>query len=90
MITDKQVRVFYNSAAWLSLRQYKLSLNPLCQACQMSGIITPGKEVHHMRPIRKFWDDRFNVKFLLSLCDPCHGELEADIKEQERVKGYEG
>ena len=90
MITDKQVKAFYNSMAWLRLRQVKLSLNPLCEACQMSGIITSATDVHHMRPVRLFWDDRFDLKYLLSLCASCHGDIEMEVREQEKAKVYGG
>ena len=86
-ITDKQIKEFYNSASWKWTRRAKLMRDPLCEACQMSEVITPANKVHHMRPIRLFWNDRFNMKFLLSLCWSCHSQMEAEIKEQEKTGG---
>lgn len=81
-VTDAEVIKFYNSAGWKWTRKAKLCQDPLCQACQMAQpqLLTPGREVHHMRPIREFWDDRFDMKFLLSLCTPCHTQMEDEIR----------
>jgi 5-methylcytosine-specific restriction protein A len=86
MVTDKDIERFYNSKGWKMLRQFKLCENPLCRACAISSVITPAVEIHHMRPIRKFWDDRFDIKFLLSLCLPCHTSVEDEVRNNAKEK----
>jgi 5-methylcytosine-specific restriction protein A len=83
-ITDADVKKFYDSHGWRCTRKAKLIKDTLCQACLMSQVITPAIEVHHLKPIRLFWDDRFNEKFLLSLCMSCHSIMEAEIRGQAR------
>ncbi len=90
MITDEDVRRFYDSGSWKMLRQTKLSLNPLCQSCSMNGgKLMPAIQVHHLISIRteQGWQERFNVKLLLSLCTPCHSIMESEIREQEKARG---
>lgn len=86
-VTNQDVINFYNSAAWKQTREAKLAENPLCQASAMSGqvdVVAVG--VHHMLPIRTHWEKRFDMKFLLSLCIPCHTSMEDEIR-REKARG---
>ncbi len=89
-MTDADVRRFYDSRSWKRLRQTKLSLSPLCQACTINGgTITAAVQVHHLISIRteQGWQERFNIKLLLSLCTSCHSMMEAEIRGQEKARG---
>ncbi len=89
MTTDEDARKFYDCRSWKRLRQTKLSLDPLCQACSMNGTIAVAVQAHHMVSIRteQGWEERFNIKLLLSLCTPCHSVMESEIREQEKAMG---
>jgi len=81
-ITDAQVDTFYRSAAWKRTRQHKLSLNPLCETCKLSNEIVKAVIVHHSLPIRKYWDLRFDMRYLFSLCESCHMSVEDEIRRE--------
>jgi len=62
---------FYNSKAWRSLRNYKIQINPLCEICERKGLLEPGKEIDHIVAIK---DDgpRLSLNNLQTLCKSCH------------------
>ena len=76
----REYRRLYKSAAWQRTRQYKLSLNPLCERCLLSDIVTEATVVHHRDgghkgDVTKFFD----VEGLEALCKSHHdrdGQLE--------------
>ena len=64
---------FYNSKEWHDLRNYKWEqADGLCELCRKKGIIREGKEVHHIEPIEKNWNKRFDYDNLILLCPDCH------------------
>ncbi len=70
-------RAFYNSQAWKSCRDaYRRSKSGLCERCLKRGIIKPGAEVHHIRPLTP--DNIGNPNVTLNwdnlelLCKDCH------------------
>ena len=83
-VTDEQIRDFYNSRSWKMTREAKLAEAPLCQAHAMSNQVVVAVGVHHMLPIRTHWEKRFDMKFLLSLCTPCHTSMEDEIRQGRR------
>jgi 5-methylcytosine-specific restriction protein A len=85
MSTDEE-RAFYLSPCWQSLRKQKLALDPLCQCCEQSSKVVPASMVHHMLPILQFPEERLNIKFLLSLCIPCHQVMESEQRAIEIEK----
>tara|TARA_R100001244_G_scaffold132156_2_gene107339 strand:+ start:2188 stop:2511 length:324 start_codon:yes stop_codon:yes gene_type:complete len=62
---------FYNTKKWRSLRNYYIQMNPLCKECDRHGILTPGKEVDHIIPLR-LGGDPYRMNNLQSLCRSCH------------------
>lgn len=80
IVTDAQVVQFYNSAAWKRTREFKLAHEPLCETCKLSGEVVPAVQVHHSLPIRTHWDERFDQRYLFSLCDACHCAVEDEIR----------
>ena len=45
--------------------------NPLCVRCKKNGLITPGKDVDHITPIR-LGGEIYDYDNLQTLCKPCH------------------
>ena len=80
--TDKQIIKFYNSVAWKRARLAKLNRDPLCSTCKLAGLIVPAVTVHHSLPVRTHWSLRFDVRYLFSLCEPCHKSIEGEIKSR--------
>ena len=52
--------------------------NPICENCHAAGIITPGTEVHHVKPIDTGANDMertrlaYDMSNLQTLCHKCH------------------
>lgn len=67
--TKASVDGFYKSAKWLKLRQYKLSLNPLCEYCEKRGRLNRAKIIDHIEPIIDGNDElALDLDNLQSLC----------------------
>jgi len=49
---------------------------PLCYMCRMRGKITPAMDVHHIKSVRTHPELRLEWDNLMSLCRPCHREIE--------------
>ena len=80
-VRDKRSTAFYNSAAWIRLRDYVLSrANYQCQVCRRAGRITPATEVHHKMPIRVDWSRRLDERNLIAVCHRCHMMEERKMK----------
>lgn len=70
---NSKVEKFYSSKQWQQLREYiKARDNYLCQDCLKEGRITIANQVHHIEPILKDWDKRFDEDNLVSLCNEHH------------------
>jgi 5-methylcytosine-specific restriction protein A len=85
----KERRKWYNKERWNRLREWKLTLNPLCEICEQHGIHTPAVDVHHIKSPFGESDneaDRYELFFdldnLQSICKECHGRLHHE--EQRR------
>ena len=76
---DKDSQKFYHSAAWQSVRDRKLALNPLCEACEQAGRVTVAKVVHHSIPV-KDGTHKLELRYLVSLCHACHNKIETEIE----------
>lgn len=73
------MRQFYNSTAWRSLRNYKIQINPLCESCERKGLTEPAREIDHIEAI-KDGGKNLSLSNLQSLCRSCHASKSA--KEQ--------
>ena len=62
---------FYQSAAWIKLRNQKRILNPLCEYCLKEGKVVGMEIVDHIKPISE-GGDPLHLSNLQSLCDKCH------------------
>lgn len=65
------MRLFYSSRRWRSVRLYHLQRNPLCKNCHDVSIIKGADVVDHIQPIRQ-GGDPYNELNLQSLCKVCH------------------
>ena len=69
---------FYGSRAWKSLRQWKITNQPLCEVCELEGRVKPAEEVHHARVFRSSptkegkWELFLSPENLISICSMHH------------------
>lgn len=56
-------------ATWQSVRNMKLSRDPLCERCERDVVAVL---VHHIKPIETHPELRLDMGNLMSLCQPCH------------------
>jgi len=92
--TDKRENInhkaVYNTKRWRQIRIEKLKQDPLCEECLSKKIITPGVEVHHIKPVSsgKTIKDKqalgFDKSNLKTLCQTCHKQTHNDNNR----KGY--
>jgi len=76
---------FYNSKRWRSLRNYYISMFPLCELCEKSGFITPGEDVDHKIPMR-LGGQWTSIENLQTLCKPCHNRKTARESKKKFIK----
>ena len=73
MTYHKKYNSFYQSSRWRTLRDLVFAeYTGLCQQCLRKGIVTEGKEVHHIEPIETTWARRYDRNNLTLLCAECH------------------
>jgi len=87
--SDKKERVkkhnekwnhYYGSVAWKHLRDYYMSLHPLCKDCAIESRSVPADECHHVVPWSWFtleedkWAALLDVDNLCPLCRTHHLE----------------
>lgn len=78
---------FYQQKKWRDLReQVFLEANGLCEECLKKGIITEGREIHHIVPIEKDWSKRFDRNNLICLCPSCHNFAHERISPLQEFK----
>lgn len=77
LITTEGRQSFYNSTKWRALRDYKISLQPLCEECLKKNRLKPATEVHHIKDISDCptFENALNYEGLLSLCKSCHSSI---------------
>lgn len=104
MAKDKDYRQLIHTTAWIRLRRWKLTHNPLCERCAQDGIVTAATEVHHVTPVECGLSRMekqalmFNPTNLQSLCHDCHvrthtemgraGKAYAKNRAAERLKRF--
>ena len=69
---DQEMRRFYNSPAWRTVRKLKLSRSPVCEECYKSGRIERAIIADHILPAREYPSKRLDIDNLQSLCYGCH------------------
>lgn len=75
---NKKYADFYACGEWKRMRQYKLSINPLCEVCMRDNKKTIATIVHHVHEIRTNlgWEKRLDINNLESICQSCHNKEE--------------
>ena len=77
-VRDAALTAFYHSRTWIKLqpvilaKYHKLDL----WAYYVDHTIVAAEMVHHIRPIRTNWENRFSVGNLIPLSDRNHGQIE--------------
>lgn len=76
---EKEYVEFYSSTAWRKKRKQALRRDEyICRRCKNEfGLITIAEEVHHIVPTKVDWDKRLKLANLMSLCKPCHQQIES-------------
>ncbi|MHB9056236.1 MAG: HNH endonuclease [Paludibacteraceae bacterium] len=83
-----QYKKLINCQKWAKLRSEKLKNNPLCEHCQVAGIITPGAEIHHITPIdtganyERMKLLAYNYNNLVTLCHTCHIQAHVELQSK--------
>lgn len=82
-------RQFYNSGDWLRARDTCISqcLGMDIVEYYRTGRIVIGDKVHHIIPIDKEWDKRFNVDLMICLSERTHRKVHAEY--DKGIKEYE-
>ncbi|AWJ83341.1 HNH endonuclease [Azospirillum sp. TSH58] len=65
-------RAWYKTAAWLKLRAWRLSVEPLCRMCAADGRVEAATICDHVVPHRGDRALFFDGANTQSLCKPCH------------------
>ena len=73
---DHDHQKFYSTRPWIRASKAYRQQHPLCQQCQVKGIITPADVADHIQPIQA-GGDRFDWNNLQSLCHSCHNSKTA-------------
>jgi 5-methylcytosine-specific restriction protein A len=55
---------------WRAIRKRYIALHPLCERCEAGGLITPAREVHHVKPLSE--GGTHDEDNLMALCSSCH------------------
>ena len=69
--SNGSVGSFYSSSAWLKLRNYKRSINPICESCAKLDLIIPFNTIDHIKPISE-GGEALSLDNLQTLCKQCH------------------
>lgn len=78
------------SNQWKELRKMKLTNNPVCEDCEVRGLIEPATEVHHIIPVESSLNMgdmkslMFSYSNLKSMCHTCHSEAHKGMKSHTR------
>ena len=65
-------------ASWRKVRDVKLAHDPLCERCLQQGRDKAASMVHHIKPVIECPELRLQMTNLMSLCNPCHEEIEGN------------
>lgn len=80
---------YYQNPKWKKLRQWYMSLHPICADCMINGRSVPATELHHIRPFGTGETEREKMELLLSpdnlvaLCSECHDKRHAILNHSK-------
>lgn len=90
MSRDKNYQRMLNSKQWRTLREWKLTRDPLCERCLADGFIRAAVDVHHIEPVEgcvtlEEMERRcFSLTNLQSLCISCHANLHREERSHSK------
>jgi 5-methylcytosine-specific restriction endonuclease McrA len=64
----------YDKSSWKKLRQAKLSMQPMCQACLIRGVVSPASQVDHLFAWSAIGELAFYRNIFQCLCHGCHSD----------------
>ncbi len=60
---------------WKRIRDRYIAAHPLCDECEMQGVVKAAEEVHHIKPLAQGGtNDQENLR---ALCKSCHSRITA-------------
>lgn len=96
MSRDKRYQRLLNDKRWKLLRAAVFRrTNGLCEMCLKEGYITPGVDVHHIRPVEKTKSVEgpdgmrarcYDPNNVMLLCVPCHIKVHQDMRTHTKEK----
>jgi 5-methylcytosine-specific restriction endonuclease McrA len=89
--TYKDRQTFYNSVSWRTLREYKLSEQPLCERCFKNKKLIAASEVHHKIDLRDAPELQLSFSNLESLCKSCHSTetiTHINLRNKHKIRSY--
>lgn len=84
--TREERQNFYLSKHWRNLREYKLSLNPLCEVCMVEGYMEPATCVDHRVDLVDDPDKALDLNNLTSMCKSCHSRKTLRTQSKKTIK----
>ena len=85
LIRHKNVKAFYNSAAWQAMREEVLvEQHHECQMCRSKGLYVPAATVHHKKHVKQYPELALTKDNLIAVCEDCHYDIHhrAETKPQ--------
>jgi 5-methylcytosine-specific restriction endonuclease McrA len=73
-IERKKFNSMYDKSSWKKLRQAKLSMQPMCQACLIRGVVSPASQVDHLFAWSAIGELAFYRNIFQCLCHGCHSD----------------
>ena len=93
MSRDPRYQRLLNDKRWKLLRaQVFRRANGLCEMCKAEGFITPGVDVHHIRPVEQAKTVQemerlaYNPNNCQLLCIACHIKVHQDMRTHTKEK----
>jgi 5-methylcytosine-specific restriction endonuclease McrA len=84
----KEYNSIYRTPFWRTQRQRQLSTQPMCQACLVTGVVTPAEHVDHVFAWNKIGKDAFYTNLFQSLCQSCHSH-KTSLEQQGIFRHYQ-
>ena len=96
MSRDKRYQRLLNDKRWWGDGGVKVQVwrraNGLCEECAKQGIVTPGVDVHHIRPVEQAKTVQemerlaYNPANCQLLCIPCHIKVHQEMRTHTKEK----
>ena len=93
MSRDPRYQKLLNSKRWMEVKRVVWRrANGLCELCKADGFITPGVDVHHIRPVEQAKSVQelerlaYNPNNCQLLCIACHIKVHQDMRTHTKEK----